>query len=837
MEIYYNIALPINNEKLFTYELENHINSSKYIRCRAVVPFGKRTLTGVIIEETTKPKDMATKKIIEILDDEPIISDELLNLSRWFSEYYITPLGDILKLFFPPSMSPRSTMEITILKGTNQDELKEMKRKAPKRAKILEFLSERNKEFSAKYLERTLKIKNISPQVIALAKEGYIQINTKISQPIKEKYIKGVIIPDTIFCNEEKLREILNELDKSAIKQSLVFSAIYLKMKQENKAVEINNLIKELNCSVSTINSLIKKGYLSAQKVPVKRVISDDIQKISTKDEINLQLTEEQSSAIHKILEYFKNDAKPILLFGVTGSGKTIVYMHIINKVLSQGKNVIYIVPEIALTPQLTDRLKRAFENKVAVIHSKLSDGERFEVWKAIKTGEISIILGTRSAIFVPIKNLGLIIVDEEYDNSLKQEAPQPYYHARDTAIMRAKYENANVILGSATPSIESMHNAQIGKYHLIEIKNRADGANLPKICIVDLIKEKKEKQLIGNFSIHLIESIIERLNRKEGIILLYNRRGYSIYLECSDCGNIPQCKHCSVTLTYHLKSNLLRCHYCGYTINAYQICNVCGYPELNKIGSGTQKIEIELEEILRKYGQTPIIKRFDLDEVSKKGSHRKTLYEFANGKIDILVGTQIVSKGMDIDRVTLVGIINADQQLYLPDFRANERTFQLITQTSGRAGRTSEMPGYVIIQTKHPDNYTIKHSAYNNYYSFFNAEIEFRKNLNYPPFSRLIMIEFASQNEKETNEHINHFNKYLPAKSKYFQKLGPTSPTIYKLKNYYRKIILIKNFKDVDPGGRIIKNIIRQAHENYRNNHFNSSIRIKIDVDTYSQI
>lgn len=835
MNLFFNIALPINNDKLFTYELENGNINSDYIGCRAVVPLGKRTLTGVIVEQTSKPKDIAIKKIIEILDDEPIISKELFALSEWLSQYYLTPLGDILKLFFPPSISPHSYIKILPIKDINPTELENMKKKAPKRAKILEFIARKTNEISVRFIEQKLKIKNISTQLIALENLGFIEIHRKTSTTIKEKLIKAVKIPDEIFNDERKVREIVNSLDKTAIKQSLIFSEIYLRMRNDKKPIELHNLLKTLNCSQSSINSLLKKGYIEVNQIPINRALLPDKDILHSKDEINLPLTDEQSYAVRTILSSFEKESKPILLFGVTGSGKTLIYMHLIKDILSKGKSVIYLVPEIALTPQLTDRLKNAFPAKVVVVHSRLSEGERFDAYKAIRNGDVSIVLGTRSAIFSPIKNLGLIIIDEEHDSSLKQESPPPYYHARDTAIMRAKFENAKVILGSATPSIESIYNAQIGKYNLIEIKNRADGAKLPKINVIDLIVEKKEKRLINNFSIQLIDAIIERLNRKEGIILLHNRRGYSTHLECPDCGNIPHCSHCSVTLTYHKHKNLLRCHYCGYTINAFQICNVCGYPELKKIGSGTQKIEAELEEILNKYGYTPTIKRLDLDSVTKKGTHKKALYDFALGNIDILVGTQMVSKGLDIERVTLVGIINADQQLFIPDFRANERTFQLITQTAGRAGRTSDKPGYVIIQTKHPENYTIKFAANNDYYGFYKEEISFRKELKYPPFTRFIMIEFASTDEKLVAQHIELFNKYLPAKSKYFQKLGPTSPTIFKLKNYYRRIIVIKSYKENDPSAKIIRKIIIEALEKYRTNHFNSAIRIRIDVDSYS--
>ncbi|MFA6572282.1 MAG: primosomal protein N', partial [Bacteroidota bacterium] len=418
---------------------------------------------------------------------------------------------------------------------------------------------------------------------------------------------------------------------------------------------------------------------------------------------------------------------------------------------------------------------------------------------------------------------------------SYKQDSPNPRYNARDVAVMRGKIENAIVVLGSATPSIESMHNAHSGKYKLLELTERADNAKMPSVQIVNMFEEKKKSLVHGTLSIVLINAIIERLKKKEGVILFQNRRGFSSYLECQDCGNIPQCRHCAVSLTYHKAKGQLRCHYCGYTINMPQVCPACKNHHLGVVGFGTQRIEDELNEYFQKMGITAKIARMDLDTTSKKGSHRRLLHSFASGEVDILLGTQMVAKGLDFERVTLVGVINADMQLFLPDFRASERTYQLLTQVSGRAGRHSDKPGEVYIQTNHPYSPAIQSALLASYSDFFNYEIVQRKNAFYPPFSRFNIIELSGKELTDVIRNAKYFAELLPQNSKYMTVLGPVEPVIPRIRTYYRRIIVIKNSKTSDAKGAKLRAALKTALEKYYAKYPSGDVRLTVDIDSYS--
>ena len=528
---------------------------------------------------------------------------------------------------------------------------------------------------------------------------------------------------------------------------------------------------------------------------------------------------------------------KPFLLHGVTGSGKTLVYIHLIKDILKLGKTSLLLVPEINLTPQLIDRFKQAFSEDFAVLHSRMSDGERFDSWRSIRDGKVRIVLGARSAIFAPLKDIGLIVVDEEHEPSYKQTSPAPRYNARDLAVIRAKMENAVVLLGSATPSIESMFNAQSGKYELLQITDRADGAKLPVINVINTLEARKHGQLIGSVSKILLDEISERIIKKEGVILFQNRRGFSSYIECMECGFIPVCQNCDVSLTFHKVRNQLRCHYCGFFQSAESSCTTCGFPEMKEIGFGTQRIEDELESYFKGCNIPVKIERMDTDTTRKKGSHRSILSRFARGETDILIGTQMVAKGLDFARVTLVGVINADLQLFLPDFRASERTFQLLTQVAGRAGRSSELVGKVLIQTTHPDNMAIYATRIASYSKFYEEELTHRRNAVYPPFARFIIIEFSGKDDILVKDHIYKFLYLLPFKAKFWNVLGPVLPSISKMKNEFRRTLIIKSIKDLDKNGSLMRRSIKRAIEDYKRNYANTSVKMTVDIDSYSGI
>jgi primosomal protein N' (replication factor Y) len=439
--------------------------------------------------------------------------------------------------------------------------------------------------------------------------------------------------------------------------------------------------------------------------------------------------------------------------------------------------------------------------------------------------------------VFAPLNQLGLVIVDEEHESSYKQESPAPRYHGRDAAIMRGHIEQVVVVLGSATPSLESMYNAATGKYHLLELALRADGAQLPQIRTVDIRQERKLQQMSGRFSKTLVDAIIDRLSRKEGVILLHNRRGFAPRLECPECGHVPHCQYCSVALTYHKRTNQLRCHYCGRSYRVPDHCPECGNPTMVAMGAGTQRIEDELTALLKQNSTSAVIARVDTDTTATKGTLRRILEDFARGHIDILVGTQMIAKGLDIGRVTLVGVINADMQLYVPDFRASERTFQLLTQVAGRAGRRADKPGEVIIQTAHPEHVAIKCARLYRYDIFYSDELQERRQANYPPFTRLVLMEFSGTDLEHVERHAHGFAHYLPRGVPAITVLGPSRPSLERVNGKYRRILLVKGDRQLDPNGIELRRAILTAWAAYNQTHASQSVRITIDVDTQSSL
>lgn len=833
MLTYIEVALPVASFKLFTYKLDIDEKNTLPGR-RVLVPFGKRILTGIIIRESEQRDNI--KDIIELLDDKPIFNDNLLKLCAWIADYYICGMGEVLNVALPPGFTPQSSVKVTLLKEIDKTSLEMMSKSAPKRAALIAYLSNRVGPFNVGYLEKELRTDNISAQLNALEKLGFVYIEREIGTPTKAKIVQSIKISTEYWLDENKLTNIIDQLDKSAPKQALAISLIYLKQKKAEISVPISDFVKESKISRETINALVKKGILSLENIEIDRSKIKAYNKFSTIDESKYQLNDEQNKCFDNIMHQISDEVKkPILINGVTGSGKTLVYMKLITEVIAKGKQALMLVPEISLTPQLISRFNNAFPGKITLLHSRMSDGERYDAWRNIANGKSEIIIGTRSAIFAPLCNPGIIIVDEEHDLSYKQDGFKPYYNARDCAVIRSRIENIPLVLGSATPSIESSYNASKGKYSLLEITKRADDAKLPEISLVNPADARKIGQLKGNFTQSLIDEMLKRIQNHEGTILLQNRRGFAIYIECKDCGNIPHCRYCSVTLTYHKKSELLRCHYCGYTERVPKICHVCGGNDLSEIGSGTQRVEDEISQVLQDYNTQPRIARLDLDTTSKKGAMEDILLDFAQGKYDIMLGTQMVAKGLDFERVSLVGVINADLQFAIPDFRSAERTFQLLTQVSGRAGRNRDLPGKVIIQTKNPLHFAIVSAQNNNYSSFYQTEISNRKRMNYPPFSRFIKIELSSKNENLVDSAAKQlFNLIKP--KEYFEKLGPTIPSVYKIKSKYKRIIVIKVIKSKDPLGTNFRNDYLSALNNFKALKF-STVDVLIDVDSYSGV
>lgn len=567
-------------------------------------------------------------------------------------------------------------------------------------------------------------------------------------------------------------------------------------------------LRKELvDISLSSLNTLIKKNILLEKKLEHYRLSYNE--KIEPKKE----LTNDQKSVVDEVLA--NTGYYPYLLFGVTGSGKTEVYMELIEDALNKGKTSIVLVPEISLTPQMVLRFQKRFGDNIAAIHSALSDGEKYDEWRRIVKGEAKIVIGARSAIFAPLNNIGMIIIDEEHSDSYKQDDSNPRYNAKDIALLRGKYHNCPVIMGSATPSLEVFARAKKGVFKLLELPNRINGKSLPHINIVDMNEMISKTK--GHFSPVLLEAISARLLKNEQIILLLNRRGYSSFVTCKNCGYTFKCPNCDITLTYHKSSRTLRCHYCGYGTKVYDTCPECHEKSINDLGVGTEKVEEELNKL---FPESRIL-RMDFDTTSRKGMHEKMIKAFKNHEYDILLGTQIVSKGLDFDNVTLVGVINADTSLNIPDFRSSETTFSLLAQVAGRAGR-SDKEGEVIIQTFNPEHYAIQYTKKHDYLGFYNREMSIRRELKYPPYYYICYVKISGKDNKYIYEESLKITKLFHNKLINMIILGPSPCTIFKLNNIYRYGIILKYKKDED-----LREVLNKVIEHYKDNR-----NIKIDVN-----
>lgn len=632
------------------------------------------------------------------------------------------------------------------------------------------------------------------------------------------KFMSKKYFSTLISCYQTMLPKALKAQNKTTINKKMIkyvelCSNSFPKLKpNQEKIVEylrINGKVKkeEVNkISVSGVNTLIKNGIIIESLIEEYRLVTKDI----NKEKETFKLTVEQQEAKNKILS--QTQSSVFLLHGVTGSGKTVVYMEIVEEMLNRGKDSIFLVPEISLTPQMVYHFKSRFGDEVAVLHSRLSEGEKYDEYRKIVEGKVHIVVGARSAVFAPFKNLGAIIIDEEHTTSYKQDN-NPKYSAIEIAIERAKNNNAIVILGSATPSLETYARSIKGLYTLVELKHRVNTNNLPLVEIVDMSKEKHRGSI---FSSRLITEVNKRLEEHEQIILLLNRRGYSSFITCSNCGYTAKCPHCDITLTYHKTSNTLRCHYCGYADKMNDICPSCGEKAIKTLGTGTEKVEEEIKKVFNAR-----VVRMDLDTTSKKGSHEKIITAFKNHEYDILLGTQMIAKGLDFSNVTLVGVINADTSLMIPNYRSNEYTFQLLMQTAGRSGR-GEKKGSVIIQTFNPEHYAITLASKHDYIDFFKQEMEVRRKLSYPPYYYLIYIKVIGKDYNKISMESNKIASILTRELKNSKILGPTTCSVFKLNGLFRFGIIIK-YKKEEKMEEVLQSLV---------NHYKGNQTVKVDID-----
>ncbi len=785
--LFIEVILPVPLHKTFIYRLQEYQVSKVNIGSRVVVEFGKRRILTAIVKSITEtpPKEYQAKYVLEVLGDTPTVTTTQIKLWEWISNYYVATIGEVMNAALPSGfkLSNQSKIQLSpdfqfikeeIEEGLSQDE----KTVLDTLESTIAIPYEKVGEWIGGTKSYQLINKLLAKKAIILIqdyKEKYI--------PKREKYFR--INPR--FLSDNKLEELLNALEKTPKQQEIILAYLKENPNYDNEESNENGIplstLKDK--SRSSINTLKKKKIIEIWDKNVSRFDNLSFQRKAHQNE----LSEIQKNAFLEIKEGLKAN-NTTLLHGITGSGKTEVYINVISEVIARGKQALLMLPEIAITVQIIKKFKHIFGKQLGVYHSKYSDNERVETWLGVLKGDFKIIIGVRSSIFLPFTNLGLIVVDEEHEPSFKQHDPAPRYQARDVALYLAQAHDAKVILGSATPSLETYFHAQNQKFNLTELNTRYGETPLPEIKLIHLNKTSDTTI----FSDELINQIKERLNVGEQTILFLNKRGFAHYLLCDVCKWTPVCANCSVSLTYHQYAQMLKCHYCGYTEKNISVCTSCGSTNIKNIGLGTEKVEDEIK-LLFPHAK---VERMDSDTMKSRKSYESLIQKFENQEIDILVGTQMLSKGLDFGKVTLVGVIGIDQMLYYPDFRANERVFQLITQVSGRAGRR-EKQGLVIIQTQNPKHPTLQNIVNQDYIGFYNQEIAERKSYNYPPFSRMIRIAIRSERREVVDSAAQLLYTEIKPILGEKKTLGPEYPSIDRIRNKYIKHIYLKLEKGRD--------------------------------------
>ncbi len=817
MSYFINVILPIPLDKEFTYQINKSEAAFLHPGMRVAVQFGRSKVYAALVTKVhqTPPAVYEAKEIEHVLDESPIATQQQLDLWSWIAKYYMCTTGEVMRAALPSAFLLESETIIQRNDITDFDD---------SLLKDDEFLVyEALQHQSLLRVQEMMNIvgkKNVLPLIKRLLEKQVITVQEEIFEQYKPKKVRFVRL-HAAYSTEEALRKLLDGMTRSP-KQREVLMHLFTLQAQQVKPVKFSELLKASKSTSTTLKTLIDKGILEEYYQQTDRVQFEGEAKQETK-----KLNSYQLKAFEEIKESFA-DNDVCLFHGVTSSGKTEVYAKLIKEVVAKDKQVLYLLPEIALTTQLIARLQEYFGEKLSVYHSKYSVNERVEVWHNVRTkkSKAQVIVGARSAIFLPFVDLGLIIVDEEHENTFKQYDPAPRYHARDTAIVLAKMFKAHVLLGSATPSLESAYNAEKGKYGLVQLTRRYGDVLLPEINLIDIKEKYRKKRMTGHFSDTLLEAIQEVLQEGEQVILFQNRRGYSPVVECNTCGHSPQCPNCDVSLTFHNYRNQLRCHYCGYHMAMLLKCMACGSEELSTKGFGTEQIEKELQELLPSY----TVGRMDQDTTRGKHGYEKIISRFEQGEIDVLVGTQMLSKGLDFRRVRLVGIMNADNLLNFPDFRAHERSYQLMQQVAGRAGRTQKR-GKVLIQTYNPFHQILQQVSVNDYAGMYKDQIEERYLYKYPPFYKIIKITGKHKDYNKVNEAMDWLGKsYRNLFGKYV--LGPEFPPVSRIRNQYHKNLVLKIPQKQSL--QKTKTAMQKMHTTFRSIKQFSGVRIVINVDNY---
>lgn len=813
--LFVEVLLPLSIPKLYTYRVPVSLNAEVSIGKRCVVQFGRsKVYTAIIAGVGNKaPLGYEAKYLIDIIDEKPIVNDKQLKLWNWIADYYLCHPGEVMSAALPSALKLASETKIIL----NREHEYDKNLLTDKEYLLVEALEIQN-ELSIAEITNILGQKTIFPIIKSLLSKKILYISEELNQKFKRKKVRFIQL-HSFYDDKNNLRELFTFLEKTPKQLDALLA--YIKLNKEGAKITRKALVEAAGVSDGVIKSLIEKDVFVVTEEVISRF------ELGGEDaDGSFLLSQEQEFAYQEIKRNFLE--KPVnLLYGVTSSGKTQIYIRMMEDYLEQGKQVLYLLPEIALTAQIIERLKHHFGNKIIVYHSKFNDNERAEIWEKVLNNEVQIILGARSALFLPFYDLGLIIVDEEHEASYKQYDPAPRYHARDVAIVMGSIFGAKILLGSATPSLETYFNAKSQKYGLVTLLNRYSGVKMPDIEVISIAEQRERKAVIENFSNILLKQVEDTVASKEQVILFQNRRGYVPILICKTCGNTPKCVNCDVSLTYHKSTNKLHCHYCGYQEDNISECVACGSKHLEYKGLGTEKVEDDLKAILPDLR----IGRLDYDTTRNKNAHLNIITDFEEGKLDVLVGTQMVAKGLDFENVTLIGIINADNMLQFPDFRAYERSFQMLSQVAGRAGRRDKQ-GKVLIQTYDVKNRIIQQVVKNDYEGMYLDELRERKQFSYPPFFRIIQID-VKHKDFQTNQVIA---EQFAAELKHTLGkaiIGPQVPLVGRIRNYYIQTITIK----IDLESQSIykvKEFVKQKMLEFEGKKTNKGAFLMVNVDPY---
>ena len=790
-----DVILPLPIEARFTYRVPQALNGKIMFGVRVIVPFGGNKLYAAIVEKVHEnvPKQFSVKYILDVIDERPVVSEAQYRLWQWMADYYMCTIGEVMAAALPSALRLASETKVKIHPEFDGD----VSVLTPYELKVMELLIHRETMTVAE-VGKSVQIAKVLPIIKSLVDKHVLITDEEIRNPYKPKKETVVSIAPP-FNEESAFMELLDKLNAKASTSQQADTLLGFMMLTRkdgryhfNAAVPKTELVKSEHVSQSSLQTLLKKGVLFSEERVISRLVD-----YSSENAREVRLSTPQEQAYREIKQSFENFAVT-LLHGVTGSGKTEIYIKLIDEVLKQGKQVLYLLPEIALTSQIVNRLRKYFGDKVGVYHSRFNEYERVEIWNRVLSGgesdntsKYQLILGARSALLLPYKNLGLIIVDEEHDGSYKQIDPAPRYHARDAAVMLAQIHGAKTLLGTATPSLETYFNVQLHKFGLVELMQRYAESHLPDIYTVNMNLATKRHEVQGLFSNFLIEQMAAALERKEQVILFQNRRGYAVRMICHTCESMPKCQYCDVTLTYHKKTNLLKCHYCGYAIEVPRECPTCHSTDIEMKGFGTEQVEDTLAAIF----PDARIARMDTDTTRSKNAYQQIISDFEEHKTDILVGTQMVTKGLDFDRVSVVGILNADALISFPDFRAFERAFQLLSQVSGRAGR-KEVPGKVVIQTFQPNHPALKYVESNDFVAMYQSQVAERQQFHLPPITRMVKITLKHPEEQTVLAAAIQLQGML---REVFagNVMGPAAPLVSRIQNYYLQDFWIKMSRD----------------------------------------